>query len=114
MSELRSAIEELRAEDLSTLPDARVEGDFAELQRAAELLEVERLRRLEEIDRRGVYARDGHLSAASWLAATFRVGWAWAREQVRIARGLREMPRTRRALEEGDLSMSAARVLVVA
>src|SRR5207302_4552756 len=60
MSEVRSAIEELRAEDLSTLPDARVEEDFAELQRAAELLEVERLRRLGEIDRRGVYGRDGH------------------------------------------------------
>jgi hypothetical protein len=114
MSELRSAIEELRAEDVSTLPDARVEEDFAELQRAAELLEVERLRRLGEIDRRGVYGRDGHLSAASWLAATFRVGWSWAREQVRMARGLQEMPETRRALEEGDLSMSAARVLVAA
>jgi hypothetical protein len=114
MSELRSAIEELRAEDLSSLPDARVEEDFAELQRAADLLEMERLRRLEEIDRRGIFGRDGHLSAASWLAATFRVRWSWARGQVRMARGLHEMPETRRALEEGDLSISSARVLVAA
>jgi hypothetical protein len=35
-----------------------------------------------------------------------------AREHVRIARALDHMPRTRRALEEGEVSMSAIRVLV--
>jgi hypothetical protein len=114
MSELRSAIEALRAEVISELPDARVEEDFAELQRVAELLEVERLRRLAEIDRRATFQRDGHLSAASWLASTFKVAWGTAREHVRMARGLEEMPETRRALEDGDLSMSAVRVLVAA
>ena len=65
MSELRSAIETLRADTLAELLDACIEEDFSELQRAAELLEVERLRRLAEIDRRGIYERDGHLSSAS-------------------------------------------------
>ena len=65
MSELRSVVEQYRGEVLAELPDARVEEDFAELQRAGELLEVERLRRLLEIERRGVYTRDGHLSVAS-------------------------------------------------
>jgi Domain of unknown function (DUF222)/HNH endonuclease len=114
MSELRSAIDQLRAEDLSALPDARAEDDFAELQRAAELLEAERLRRLADLDRRGVYRRDGHLSAASWLVTSLRIGWGAAREQVRVARSLEHMPETRRALDEGDLSMSAGRVLVAA
>jgi hypothetical protein len=114
MSELRSAIEELRSEALADLPDARIEEDFAELHRAAELLEVERLRRLAEIERRATYQRDGHLSAASWLASAFKVAWGAAREQVRIARALEEMPATRRALDEGELSMSAVRVLVAA
>ena len=114
VSELRSAIEGLRAESLPELPDARIEQDFAELQRAAEQLEAERLRRLAEIDRRGLYARDGHLSAASWLAGVHRVAWGAAREQVRLARGLETMPVTRRALEAGELSMSAARSLVAA
>ena len=114
MSELRSSIEMLRAEALVDLPDARIEEDFAELQRTAELLEIERLRRLAEIERRATFRRDGHLSAASWLAGTFKVAWGAAREQVRIARALEEMPETRRALDEGDLSMSAARVLVTA
>ncbi len=114
MSELRSAIDTLRSEELTGLPDARIEEDFAELQRVAELLEVERLRRLGEIERRAIFQRDGHLSAASWLASTFKVAWGTAREHVRIARALEEMSETRRALDDGDLSMSAVRVLVAA
>lgn len=112
MSELRSVVEGLRAEVLSELPDARIEEDFAELHRASELLEAERLRRLAEIERRRVYERDGHLSAASWLAATFKLGWGTARDQVRVARALEDMPKTRRALEEGLISMCAVRALV--
>jgi hypothetical protein len=114
MSELRSALEGFRCESLAELPDARLEEDFSELQRVSEMLEVERLRRLAEIARRRVFERDGHLSAAAWLASAFKVAWGTAREQVRIARGLEEMPETRRALDDGELSMSAMRVLVAA
>ena len=114
MSELRSVLEALSSEALADLPDARIEEDFGELQRAAELIDAERLRRLAEIERRGLYTRDGHLSTASWLATTFKVAWGAAREQVRTARALEEMPLTRRALDDGDLSMSAVRVLVAA
>jgi hypothetical protein len=114
MSELRSALEMLRSDTLPDLPDARLEDDFAELQRVGELIDAERLRRLAEIDRRGRVLRDGHLSTASWLAGTFKVAWGTAREQVRTARALEDMPETRRALDEGELSMSAVRVLVSA
>jgi hypothetical protein len=114
MSGLRSVVEELRSESLPELPDALIEEDFSELHRAVEQLEAERLRRLAEIDKRRLFERDGHLSAASWLASGFKVAWGTAREQVRIARGLEEMPETRRALDEGELSMSAVRMLVAA
>jgi hypothetical protein len=114
LSELGSAIEALRSETLAELPDARAEEEFAEVQRSVELLEVERLRRLADIERRASYRRDGHLSAASWLASTFKVAWGTAKDQVRTARALEEMPETRRALDEGELSTSAARVLVAA
>jgi hypothetical protein len=114
MSELRSVIDELRAEVLAGLPDSRIEEGFAELQRTGELLEVERLRRLAEIERRRVFQRDGHLSAAAWLAAEFKVGWGQAKESVRTARALEEMPETRKAIEEGEVSMSGAKVLVQA
>ena len=114
MSELLSAIDALRAEALPELADARIEADFAELQRAVELLEAERLRRLAEIDRRGLYARDGHLSTAGWLAATHRMTWGSARTWVQVARALEQMPRTRAALESGDVSLGAVRLLVEA
>jgi hypothetical protein len=114
MSELRSAIEELRAEDIGELPDARIEEDFAELQRACELLELERLRRLAEIDRRRLFERDGHLSSASWLARSHRVSWGTARSEVRTARALEEMPATARALADGEISLSATRLLIAA
>jgi hypothetical protein len=114
LSELRSAVEALRSESLPDLPDARIEEDFAELQRVCELLELERLRRLAEIERRRLFERDGHLSAASWLAARFRIAWGTARGQTRLARALAHMPGTRHALEAGDVSLSAARVLVAA
>jgi hypothetical protein len=114
VSGLRSVVEELRSETLAELPDALVEEDFAELQRAAEQLEVERLRRLAELDRRRVFERDGYLSAASWLVGAFKVGWGAAREQVRLARSLEQMARTRRALEGGDVSLSGVRVLAAA
>lgn len=114
MSELRSAIDSLRSETLAGLPDARIEEDFSELHRAVEQLEVERLRRLAEIDRRGLHERDGHLSAAAWLVARFKVAWGAAREHVRVARRLEEMPQTRAALEDGGVSLSAARMLAAA
>jgi hypothetical protein len=112
VSELRSALEPLRAESLTELPDARIEEDFVELHRVAELIELERLRRLAELDLRRIFERDGHLSAASWLVSRFRVAWVAAREHVQVARGLGSMPGTRHGVESGELSLSAARVLV--
>ena len=94
------------------LPDARIEQDFAELHQVMEVLEVERLRRLAELDRRGFHARDGHLSTASWLAARFRMAWGAARGDARVARALEHMPAMRRALADGTVSLHAARVLV--
>jgi hypothetical protein len=114
MTELRSALDSLRSETLAELPDARIEEDFAELHRVAEQLEVERLRRLAEFDRRRLFERNGHLSAAAWLATGFNVSWGNAREQLRIARALEHMPKTCEALNAGALSMSTIRVLVMA
>jgi len=114
VSELRSLIEYLRVESLPELPDVRIEEDFCELQRVGELLEAERLRRLAEIDRRRLFERDGHLSAAAWLVARFRMAWGSARDAVRLARGLEAMPATRRALEAGEVPLGGARALVAA
>ena len=112
--ELRSVVSSLRAETLSELPDARVEQDFSELHEAVEALEAERLRRLAEIDRRRLYKRDGHLSTASWLTGRFCMAWGGASSDVRLARGLGEMALVHKALQDGEISLSAAHVLAAA
>src|SRR5204862_6796342 len=68
-------------------------------------------RRRADLDRRGLHRRDGHVSSASWLVATFRSAWGIAREQVRLARALEQMPQTSAALAAGDVSISAVKVL---
>jgi hypothetical protein len=72
------------------------------------------LRRLAEVERRRLFERDGHLSVVAWLATRFRVAWGRARQSVRVARALEEMPIARRAFEEGELPLSAVGALVSA
>ena len=82
MSELRSAVEALRSETLAELPDARIEEDFAELQRVIDLLEVERLRRLAEIERRCLFQRDGHCRRPRGWPTGSRSRGAWLAERL--------------------------------
>jgi hypothetical protein len=114
MSGIIEALDAFRGVELSDAPDARLEEDFAELQRASELLGLERSRRLAEIERRGTYQRDGHLSAAAWLVTAFRLSWGVARRLVKTSRALGAMPSTAAAVETGDVSMCAAEVLTTA
>ena len=64
-----SLLDHLRDDDVTAVPDGLLEERFSSLQQLIDRLEVERLRRLAEIDRRGLHQRDGHLSAVSWLPA---------------------------------------------
>ncbi len=114
MSELRSALDELAALDCVELPDARLEEEFAEIQHARRVLEAQHLRYLAEIDRRANFQSEGHLSTASWLRHRFGDGGGSAREQVRTARALSQMPRTQEAFASGDLSRDVVRVLASA
>lgn len=111
MSGLRSALEEYAVADVATHPDARVVDDLCELQRVSELLELEKSRRIAEIARRGIHERDGYLSTTSWLGSTFRLSGGAAREAVRVARGLEQMPVVRRAFRDGEISLAAVKVL---
>lgn len=111
MSSLRSALEEVQAEDLGEIASEALEDDLVELERAARMLQAERLRRLAEIDRRGDFRRDGHLSTSAWVANRLRMGWQAATAEVRLARALRQMPMTRAALRDGEVSGQAVRLL---
>ena len=112
MSELRSAIESFQAEDPRAASDEQLEADFTELQQACQALEAERLRRLSEIHRRQSHRRDGYLTTASWLVDRHRLGWSAASREIRTARSLERMPRTKEALATGELTSSALQMLV--
>jgi hypothetical protein len=111
MSTLRSALDELRSTDVFALSDDELELDLDELEHATRVVEVERGRRVAELERRGTYARDGHLSLTSWLAARHRVAPSTAAGHVRMARALEAMPVAADALATGDVSSSAVSLL---
>ena len=114
MSMLRSALEEILTPAVAELDDDGLESEFEALARAADVIYARRLRLLGEIERRGTYARDGHVSLTAWLAGRFRKTWSAASRLVRSARALEQMPSTRRALEEGEITSSALEVVLPA
>jgi hypothetical protein len=114
MSMLRSALEEILTEDEAGLGDEGLEDEFAELDWAADVIHAKRLRVLAQIERRGTYAKDGHVSITSWLAQRFQKTWSAASRLVRAARALEQMPATRDALEEGEITSSAVDLLASA
>jgi len=67
---------------------------------------------LREFDQRGGWHAQGALSCAHWLS--WRVGWelVTARERVRVANKLGELPAIDDALRRGEVSYSKARALV--
>src|SRR4051794_34130006 len=90
MSELRSAVDAvanaLSSHEVTEVPDALAEEDFAELMRAEQLISLWQARYLVQLDRRRSFEREGHLSLASWLAARFRIAWGMASRRVKLAR----------------------------
>src|SRR2546421_10311773 len=106
MSSIRSALEELKVEDLRLASDEELEEALLGLERSASVLLAERLRRLAEIDRRRTYIRDGYLSTSVWLGRRAGLAPSEAKQQIRIARALAHMPVARQALAEGEVTRS--------
>src|ERR671925_2037398 len=64
-----------------------------------------------ELDRRGDWTESGCGSCAEWLAWRCALLPRTAREHVRVARQLSELPRTRAAFARGELSYAKVRAL---
>jgi uncharacterized protein DUF222/HNH endonuclease len=101
-------------DDPSDLTEDHAATGFVQPQRISEIVEAKRLHWLADQDRRASYSRDGYLSAASWLADRFGVAAGCAKEQVRVAQALEEMPQVRESFFEGAVTASAVRVLAEA
>jgi hypothetical protein len=114
VSTLRSALDELAAEDLRFVGDEGLGADLDELERAARIIDAERARRLSEYERRGAFTSDGFLSISAWLIARQRVAPFAAATQVRIARAVEGMPATAEAFVQGEVSCAAVSLLVAA
>jgi hypothetical protein len=100
------------AADVLALSDVELAVRLDELERVTRATEAERARCLAEIERRGLHARDGHLSAAAWLAQRHGMSQGSAEARVRAARSLEEMPRAAEALARGEISTAAVDALV--
>lgn len=64
-----------------------------------------------EFDRLEGWKREGFSSCAAWLAYRTRLDKVTAREKVRMAKALAELPKTSEAMARGELSFSQVRAI---
>jgi hypothetical protein len=93
------------------MTDEEVRVAVLERRRQLVRLEAEWLALTAELDRRQAWAIDGSLSAGSWLARHGDLPASTAREKVRVARKLEEMPATAAAFAEGGIGWAHVRCL---
>ena len=94
-------------------PDALTElGDrILEISAHMELADHRRLQYLAEYDARRGWELGGHASCAHWLAAGAKLDLGTAREKVRVARALEDLPETSAWMALGRITFSQARAL---
>ncbi|MFL5799164.1 MAG: DUF222 domain-containing protein [Actinomycetota bacterium] len=114
MSTLWSGIDEIQGTELRYLGDGEVVDLLTEVRGAMSALAAEDARILAEIERREIFSRDGHLSITSWVESRFHTSFSEAAKGVRMARGLEQMPATKEALAEGEVSQAAVGMLLSA
>ena len=96
-------------------PLEELEDEIATLSATIQAATYRLLRLVEEYDRRGGWADPldarGFRSVAHWLSWRVGLSLPTAREQVRVARKLPEMPHVSAAFETGALSYSKVRAI---
>lgn len=97
--------------DLADLPLSAIEREIETLAADINAATCRWLLLVAEFDRRGGHEAFGHTCSSTWLAWRCSVSPRAAREQVRVARCLGELPRIRSAFGAGTLSYSKVRAL---
>lgn len=98
--------------DLADLPGPAAAEVFTRAQGLADQLRAVALRALPGVEADGLWALEGHRTAAGWVAQRTRVSLAAARRDLRLARALHEeLPATADALRTGRIGLEHARVL---
>lgn len=96
---------------VETMPLPEVEREICELAAHINAATCHWLTLAAEFDRRGGHEEFGFVSCASWLAWRCSITPRAAREQLRVARCLRALPRITAAFRRGSLSYSKVRAL---
>jgi hypothetical protein len=96
---------------IEALPTERLEQEISELAAHIHAATCRWLMLVGELDRRTSWAEWGCRSCAEWLSLQCGVALGSAREQVRVARRLADLPLVREAFEHGRLSYSKVRAI---
>ena len=97
--------------ELSRLPLELIEREIEQLASRINAGSARWLELVGEFDRRTGWANSGCRSTCEWVAWRCGLSPRSAREQVRVARALRALPRTRASFAAGRLSYSKVRAL---
>lgn len=97
--------------DLSTLSQTELESGLDRLCSHYYATEFQLLRYIRECERRGAELSQGMKSTAHWLHARFGIALGAAREKVRVANALAELPAVSETLSRGQISYSKVRAL---
>ena len=87
-----------------------LEDEIASISARIAVATARMLECLGELDRRGTFG-EGFVSLAHWLHWRTGLRLPSAREHVRVARALRELPLVREALGRGEISYSKVRAI---
>ncbi len=98
-------------EPVTALSDDRLAEEIVTWSARIAAGEARLLALVAEFDRREAWGGPGLLSCAHWLSWRVGLSPGAAREKVRVARRLQDLPATRTALEQGRLSYSQARAV---
>ena len=97
--------------DFSTMDDDALAAAVSTLAAHIHAATYRLLALIAELDRREVWAAQGALSCAHWLSWACGIDTHTAREKVRVARALPDLPLLSEALAKGELGYSKVRAL---
>ncbi|MGA2521773.1 MAG: DUF222 domain-containing protein [Acidimicrobiales bacterium] len=111
LADLTAFVTELEPERITTARAVELVGVFAQLKRVVAAGEMLLARRAAQSD---CWKRDGHRSAASWMAKTAGTGLGEAMTLLQTAERLEKLPGTTAALKQGTLSSSQVKEIAAA
>lgn len=111
MNEMKSTDRRTSPQRLESMPLERLEAEIGELAAHIHAATCRWLVLVAELDRREGWAEWGCRSCADWLSLRCGIAPGAAREQVRVARQLGALDRTRDAFAAGGLSFSKVRAI---